>query len=91
MTKQKIVPLGKKVLIKDSEPSQYYPGTEILIPEIKKEYIAKVIAIGEDVDTVKIGDTVKYNENATVTELNHEGQHCLLLNIDMIFAKIVSE
>ena len=87
----KIVPLGKKVLIKDAQQSQYYPGTKIIKTEVEKEFIAEVIAVGEDVDTLKVGDTVKYHEHATGINMKHDDDNCILVNIDMIFAKIINE
>ena len=87
----KIVPLGKKVLIKDAQPSQYYPGTTIIKTEVEKEFIAEVIAVGEEVDTLKVGDTIKYHEHATGINIKHDGKDCILVNIDMIFAKIINE
>ena len=87
----KIIPLGKKILIKDRQPSEYYPGTTILRTEVEKEYTAEVIAVGEEVDTLEIGDIVKYHEHATGIDMKHDGDNCILLNVDMIFAKIVDE
>lgn len=87
----KIVPLGKKVLIRDVQPSQYYPGTTILKTEIEKEYIAKVIAVGEDVTTLSEGDMIKYHEHAAGIDMKHKGEDCMLVNLDMIFAKVVDE
>lgn len=87
----KIIPLGKKVLIKDVQPSQYYPGTKILKTDIEKEYIAKVIAVGEDVNTLNVGDIIKYHEHATGIDMKHEGEDCILVNVDMIFAKVIDE
>lgn len=87
----KIVPLGKKVLIKDVQPSQYYPGTTILKTEVEKDYTAEVIAVGEDVDTLSVGDMVKYHEHATGIDMKHNGENCMLLNMDMIFAKVIDE
>ena len=87
----KIVPLGKKVLIKDVQPSQYYPGTTILKTEVEKDYTAEVIAVGEDVDTLSVGDMVKYHEHATGIDIKHDGENCMLLNMDMIFAKVIDE
>ena len=87
----KIIPLGKKVLIKDVQPSQYYPGTTILKTEVEKDYTAEVIAVGEDVDTLSVGDMVKYHEHATGIDMKHDGENCMLLNMDMIFAKVIDE
>jgi co-chaperonin GroES (HSP10) len=89
MTTQKIVPLGKKVLIKDKQPSQYYPGTTIIKQNTQKEYLAEVMAVGEEVETLEVGDIVKYHEHATGISMKHDGEDCQLLNLDMIFAKVV--
>tara|TARA_R100001126_G_C4858553_1_gene166011 strand:- start:143 stop:418 length:276 start_codon:yes stop_codon:yes gene_type:complete len=91
MTKQKVVPIGRKVLIKSKTPSQYYAGTKILKTDVINEYIADVVAVGDAVEGIEIGDVVKYSEHADGIEMKHEGDDVLLMNYDMIFAKIVSE
>ena len=55
------------------------------------EYIADVVAVGDAVEGIEIGDVVKYSEHADGIEMKHEGDDVLLMNYDMIFAKIVSE
>jgi len=91
MTNQKIIPIGKKVLIKDRAVGEHYPGTTILRTEVVNDYIADVIAIGDTVENINIGDVVKYSEHATEFPMQHNGENHLLVNADMIFAKIVYE
>ncbi len=91
MTNQKIIPIGKKVLIKDKAASEYFPGTNILRRDTVNDYIADVIAVGESVENINIGDVVKYSEHATEFPMQHNGENHLLVNADMIFAKIVYE
>lgn len=91
MAKQKVVPIGRKVLIKSKTPSQYYAGTTILKTEVTNEYIADVVAVGDAVEGIQIGDVVKYSEHADGIEMKHEGDDVLLMNCDMIFAKIINE
>jgi co-chaperonin GroES (HSP10) len=57
--------------------------------DIEKEYLAEVMAVGEDVETLSVGDIVKYHEHATGIDMKHEGHDCKLLNLDMIFAKVI--
>jgi len=91
MTKQKVVPIGRKVLIKSKTPSQYYPGTEILRTEVTNEYIAEIVAVGDAVHGLEVGDVVKYSEHADGIDMKHDGDNVILMNYDMIFAKIINE
>ncbi len=91
MTKQRVVPIGRKVLIKNKKATEYYAGTTILKTEVTNEYIAKVVAVGDAVDGIEVGDTVKYSEHADGIEMKHEGDNVLLMNYDMIFAKIIND
>ena len=59
--------------------------------EVTNEYIADVVAVGDAVEGIQIGDTVKYSEHADGIEMKHEGDDVLLMNYDMIFAKIINE
>ena len=89
MTKQKVVPIGRKVLIKNKVPAQYYPGTTILKTEVVNEYIADIVAVGDAVQGLEVGDVVKYSEHADGIDMMHDGEKVQLMNYDMIFAKIV--
>ena len=89
MAKQKVVPIGRKVLIKPKAPAQYYPGTTILRTEVTDEHIAEIIAVGDSVEGLSVGDVVKYSEHADGIDMKHDGDNVLLMNYDMIFAKII--
>jgi len=90
MTNQKIVPIGRKVLIKNRKASEYYEGTSILNTTAPNEFIADVVAVGDLVHDISIGDLVKYSEHSGGLEMKHDGEICLLVNCDMIFAKILN-
>tara|TARA_R110001606_G_scaffold17605_1_gene68014 strand:+ start:510 stop:821 length:312 start_codon:yes stop_codon:yes gene_type:complete len=89
--KMKVVPIGRKVLIKNKKAADYYAGTTILRTETVNEHIATVVAVGDAVETLSVGDTVKYSEHADGIEMKHDGDNVLLMNCDMIYAKIVDE
>tara|TARA_R110000851_G_scaffold100671_16_gene216407 strand:- start:909 stop:1184 length:276 start_codon:yes stop_codon:yes gene_type:complete len=88
MTKQKVVPIGRKVLIKNKKAAQFYSGTQIIRTEAVEDFVADIVAVGDLVDNLSIGDTVKYSEHSMGIEMMHEGEKVLLVNCDMIFAKI---
>ena len=84
----KVRPLGSKVLIYKEEEDVYVPGTKILLPKtmIEKQFVGTVVAIGEDVTTVKVGETVQYADYAVPVEMKHEGKKHLLINLGDIIA-----
>ncbi len=84
----KVKPIGRKVLIKDRQPEQYFPGTTIIRNTTEKEYLADVIAVGQDVTTVQVGDIVKYAEYAEGVVMKHDGENHQLINVDTILAII---
>lgn len=86
----KIIPLGKRVLLKEKEAPKYFKGTSILIPESskEKEYLATVVSIGAKVEDVKEGDLIKYAKHIQPTLLDHEGEPHILLNEQDIIAII---
>ena len=81
MNNQTIVPVGKRVLILEKTPGDYFPGTRIMIPETAKEktYQGYVIGVGQEVTEVKVGDLVQYVDYATPVEMKHEGKKHLLI------------
>lgn len=87
----KIVPIGKKLLIKDKQPDIYFPGTTILKPGIDKEYIAEVVAIGTGVEEIEIGSTIQYADHANAIKMQHNGEEHLLISSDMVLAMIKDE
>jgi len=90
---QKIVPLGKKVLIKQQVPQKYFKGTSIINPHAANENncFGHVVAIGKEVQDVTIGDLVKYADYVKPIEMEHEGEKHLLLSIADILALIIDE
>tara|TARA_B100000963_G_C22357646_1_gene550127 strand:- start:345 stop:611 length:267 start_codon:yes stop_codon:yes gene_type:complete len=82
----KVKPIGNKLLIKDQKPSEYFPGTNIVKTTVKKEYIADVVAVGDSVKHINIGDTVKYSENANLIPMKHNDEEHFIISNDMIFA-----
>lgn len=90
MKKTKIIPIGKKVLIKPKEADRFVPGTNIIIPDtaISKEYKGYVVAVGNDVNDIKIGDFIQYADYCVPTDMEHEGVNHLLINVGDIFAVI---
>ena len=91
MENQKIVPLGRKVLIKDKQPQQFYPGTKIIKAQVEKEYIAEITGVGDSVEGIEVGDIVRYSKHADGIVMRHNGENHTLINYDMIFAKIINE
>ena len=89
MENQKIVPLGRKVLIKDRQPQQFYPGTKIIKAQVEKEYIAEITGVGDSVEGIEVGDIVRYSKHADGIVMRHNGENHMLINYDMIFAKII--
>lgn len=90
---QKVVPIGKKVLIKEREPDKFFKGSNIIIPETmrEKQYLAYVAAVGKDVDEVEVGDLIQYSHFATPTEMHHDNEKHFLINVGEIFAIIKDE
>lgn len=86
---QKITPVGKRILIKKKE-DMYYPGTKIIIPEAirSKSYKATVIAIGNDVAEIKVGDVIQYADYAVPTEMIHDDEPHLLIAAGDVLAVI---
>ena len=89
MTNQKIIPLGRKVLIKDKQPQEFFPGTKIIKAQVEKEYIAEITGVGDAVEGIKVGDVVRYSKHADGIVMRHDGENHTLINYDMIFAKII--
>lgn len=89
-TTQKIRPVGKKVLVLEKKPSQYFPGTTIIRPESSKEktFQAYVIAVGKEVEEINVGDLIQYADYCVPTDMMHDGEKHLLINSGDVFAVI---
>ena len=82
----KVTPIGRKVLIKNRKPQEVFIGTNIINPNTKPDFIADVIAVGEGVLSVKVGDIIKYAEYAEGVEMRHDGESHQLIGVDTILA-----
>jgi len=90
--KTRIVPVGKKVLIKPKEAQRTVPGTNIIIPDtaLEKIYQGYVVAVGVEVQEINSGDLIQYADYCVPTEMKHEGERHLLINAGDVFAVIQS-
>ena len=77
-------PLGERVLVKRTEVENK-TASGIYIPDNAKEkpQTAKVVAIGNKVEDVKVGDTIVF-EQYRGTEIKLEGKDYLVLNVENI-------
>ena len=91
--KTNVIPVGNRVLIKKKEADQYFNGTSILIPENQRQDELKgyVVAVGKDVEEVKVGDLIQYADYALPTKMKHEGEDHLLIAAGDVFAVLVNE
>ena len=90
---RKVIPVGKKILLKQQEIQETYSNTGIFIPEShqEKECKGKVIAVGKDVEEIKDGDFVQYSEHSVPTTMEHNGEEHLLVQAGDVFAIIRDE
>jgi len=88
MSELKIKPLGTRVLVEPTK-AETKTASGLIIPDSAKEkpLQAKVLAIGNDVDQIKLGDTVIYGKFIG-TELNFDGKNYLMLEQSEILAVI---
>lgn len=84
----KVIPVGRKILVKPAEADKYYNGTNILIPESQQKAEPKgtVVGVGESVGQIKINDFIQYSVNAAIVKMQHEGDEHYLINEGDVFA-----
>ncbi|RBQ29447.1 co-chaperone GroES [Aliarcobacter vitoriensis] len=77
-------PLGERVLVERTEVENK-TASGIIIPDNAKEkpQTAKVVAIGNKVEDVKVGDVIVF-EQYRGTELKLEEKEYLILNIENV-------
>lgn len=90
MKNQKITPIGKKILILEKKPEQFFPGTKIIIPDSAREktYQGHVVGIGKEISDINVGDLVQYVDYANAQEMYHDGVKHLLISHSDILAVI---
>jgi chaperonin GroES len=81
-------PLGERLLVKSVEESNT-TASGIIIPDNAKEKPnrAEVVAVGSDVEDVKVSDTVVYGKYAG-TELALDGQDYIVLELSDVLGVI---
>jgi len=89
--KNQVVPVGKRVLIKQSEAAQTYGVSGILIPDSQqiKECKGEVVAVGKEVKEIKEGDSIQYADYITPVEMQHNNENHLLISVGDILAIII--
>jgi len=77
-------PLGERVLVERTEVENK-TASGIIIPDNAKEkpQTAKVVAVGDKVEDVRVGDTIMF-EQYRGTELKLDGEEYLILNIENV-------
>ena len=82
-----IKPLGKRILIKQTEQEEVTKSGIVLPGTASKEkpITGEVIAVGKDVEDVKAGDKVIF-EKYTGTEVKDGDDSFLILDIDNVLA-----
>jgi|TARA_R110000823_G_scaffold65221_2_gene153113 chaperonin GroES len=90
MMKQQVIPVGKKLLIKQKK-AETKTASGLYLPEIaqKKEYKGTVVGIGKSVEEIKVGDVVQYTEHCLPTTMQHDGEDHLLIQEGDVFAILV--
>ena len=87
----RIKPLGARVLIQEIKPEEKTSSGIILPANKEKTQMAKVIAVGESTEDVKItvavGDTVIFSQYAG-TPIKNEGEEFRVVNMEDVLAKV---
>ena len=88
---QQVIPVGKKLLIKQKK-AETMTKSGFILPEmaIKRECIGTVIGKGRSVEEIKIGDVVQYTEHCLPTSMTHDEEEHLLIQEGDVFAIIVT-
>jgi chaperonin GroES len=83
-----IQPLGDYV-VAQPEKAEAKTVTGFYIPESAKEKpsTSKVVAVGKDVKSVKVGDRILY-KNYSSTEVKHDGEEFVLVKEEDVLATV---
>jgi co-chaperonin GroES (HSP10) len=88
---QQVIPVGKKLLLKQKESEKYFKNTDIIIPASAqtKENIGTIVGVGRGVEEIKIGDMVQYTEHCLPVPMKHNNEEHLLIQEGDVFAILV--
>ncbi len=92
MKNKVIIPVGKKLLIKEIKP-ETKTASGLYLPEMaqKKTFQGVVVGKGDQVEEIQIGDVVHYADHAMPTPMPHNGEEHLLLQFGDVYAIIRDE
>ena len=84
----KLKPLGHKVVVERTQAVEKTAGG-IVIPDTAKEKPeqGKVVAVGKDVEEIKVGDVIVFG-NFAATEVKVDGKEYLIVREKEVFAVI---
>lgn len=84
----KLKPLGHKVVVERTQAVDKTAGG-IVIPDTAKEKPeqGKVVAVGKDVEEIKVGDVIVFG-NFAATEIKVDGKEYLVVREKEVFAVI---
>ena len=82
-----IKPLGKRILIKQTEQEEVTKGGIVLPGTVSKEksIIGEVVAVGRKIEEIKVGDKVIF-EKYSGTEVKDGEESYLILEKDTVLA-----
>ena len=87
----KVIPIGKRVLVKPVEVVAE-TSSGIILPDsqVQQKPQGTVIAIGPDVENIEVGDFIQWVINMSIDdkEFIHEGERHILLTQDAIVCKL---
>ena len=87
---QQVKPTGKKILIKQKK-AKTKTTSGLYVPEMaqKTEYKGVVMAKGQLVEEINVGDIVQYTEHCLPTTMQHDGEDHLLIQEGDVYAIIL--
>ena len=91
MKKTKVVPIGKRLLIK-LVPKKEKTNAGIILPDSQIQPIPRgtILALGNDCsDALKVGDKVEWEMTNNAYEVKHDGQDCVIMYEGGIIMKYV--
>ena len=88
---QQIIPVGKKILIKQKEAEKFCKNTNIMIPDgaQERDNVGKVVGVGASVEEIKVGDMVQYTDHCLPVPMKHDEVEHLLIQEGDVFAILV--
>jgi co-chaperonin GroES (HSP10) len=80
----KLTLIGKRVAISPQEPAKSASG--LILTEKKEENIGTVVAVGEGVFVIKVGDLVAFSKFKLHNKVTYDKNEVLLVDYDDVLA-----